>query len=259
MAWSARKIVWVTLVCTICGLLLLSICGVAGYHGYRLSKIIHRADIVEHKASPIAITDVSPGDLLLFSSNIGKSAISAMSSIPTMLRTNSPWTHIALVARNPKTSLLYSVEFTLEPESPGFAGIGMGVMPLARRVKTYNGRVFSRALFHGKNNIQGPLWDVVTQLLRDPSTPQSYRFTFLLAMWHRVGIPGIPMIMPDENKTQPQKKWICTDFIAHLLHQIGVFDRYMEDMLPVDFGSAEQRMPLSPDCHYGPETLVRSD
>lgn len=213
------------------GVVLLAVASLAGYAGFRLSKLVHALPSGPEHA--VSVHECGAGDILLFSGSVvvgDESRDQCGQSVPieamllnaaTMLRTGSPWTHIGVVVQNPTTKLLYSFEFTLEPTGgsnhPTSAGAGIGLMPLALRVKSYRGSIYRRKATAAAASVE-VWWDAAQELLS--SQDKSYKYSFILALWDRVGIPGVPVFVKrgnPEERIKDATQWICTDLVDHML------------------------------------------
>lgn len=275
---------WITaiLVSVVAGILVIALGIFCGYYGYRVSKLVH--SLKDDSSSSCCCDErrASAGDILLYSIDLGSSFANGLSGAATMIRTNSPWTHVGLVVQNPQNEQLYTVEFTLEDNDAlsGGAGTGINIMPLQSRVDLYQGKVYSRRLMlsssappqkKGKKDklpstaaaaattqMIAQLWDETMKLLHMPHK-KIYKFTFITDIWHRIGIPFLPALnlptpLADADNAEATaataSAWICTDIVAHLLHKVGVFTQFIPCMLPHDFASATERMPLNPNYMY---------
>lgn len=270
------------------GLILLGIGVYGGYMGYKLSRIIHQTEQYTTRNNIAQAGGVSSGDLLLFSANLGSSFEAALTGGITMLKTDSPWTHVSVAVRNPATGLLYSVELTLESSrgvsspaasptpppsaalvrsgktwcaAPGVttyfgAGKGMCILPLGPRAQHYNGSIFVRKLLLPSVSFfdETAMWKAALDLLA-VSYSREYNLAFFADIWHRIGIPGIPLmrVTSSDHPKSSSSAWICTDLVSSLLHQYGIFETPRSNMLPVDFGSEKENMPLAKGIHYDVE------
>jgi hypothetical protein len=242
---SVRSIVYISLASTFALALVVLIATFAGIYGYRLSRYVHSVGGLE--ITPLS-NAIQTGDLILFSSHLNE-----VSSIPTMVVTESPITHVGVVVRNPVSRLLYIVEVTLE----GLRMRGCGIANLEARVSMYYGIVLWRKLHSSSDQSKQQEFDEKAFLLAQNAVQKNfgYRYSFLLTMWNRFGPPMTPMAMDFDNSAD--EDWICTDLVAWILEQLKIFLVAPVTLLPRDFHSITQRLPMNPDYYYGVESRLK--
>jgi hypothetical protein len=252
-----QSIVYITLASTFALALIVLFATFAGIYGYRLSQYVHSVDslVVTPMSNVLSgPLSIQTGDLILFSSRLN-----AIACIPTMAVTKSPITHLGVVVRNPATQLLYIVEITLE----GLRMTGCGLANLEARMSLYCGLILWRKLYHSSDQSEDS--DSKLQQAFDQKAFQlaqhcvqrnfGYRYSFLLTMWNRIGPPMTPM--PVDFDDSVDQDWICTDLVAWILERLTVFLVAPVTLLPRDFHSITQRLPMNPDYYYGPELRLK--
>lgn len=252
---SVKSIVYISLASTIALALIVLFATFAGIYGYRLSRYVHSVDSLAVTPMSDALSgsvSLQTGDLILFSSRLN-----AMACIPTMVVTKSPITHLGVVVRNPATQLLYIVEVTLE----GLRMRGCGLANLEARISLYCGIILWRKLYNSSDqrndSEQRQEFDQKAFELAEHCVQKNfgYRYSFLLTMWNRIGPPMTPM--PVDFDDSVDQDWICTDLVAWILERLHVFLVAPVTLLPRDFHSVTQRLPMNPDYYYGPEMRLK--
>ena len=251
---SVKSIVWISLASTFALALIVLIATFAGIYGYRLSRYVHCVEGLEVTPTGNLLhfnaSSIQTGDLILFSFRLNAS----LATIPTMVVTRSPITHLGLVIRNPDTQLLYLVEVTLE----GLTMRGCGIANLEARVSMYPGIVLWRKLYSTstKPSKKQELDEKAFQLAQYCVQRNfGYRYSFLLTMWNRIGPPMTPMAVDFDNSVE--EDWICTDLVAWILEQLKIFLVAPVTLLPRDFHSITQRLPMNPNYYYGVESRLK--
>lgn len=281
----STKIVTAIVLTSIAGLFLFVFAGACIYYGFTLSRISHQvhkfgfvvsskkdsgssSSIKDDASIPSSpLSNVCSGDLILFSVDLTYSPSNLITGGFTMLRTKSPWTHVAVAAVDPHTNIPYALEFVVETSgAPNTMGYGLSLTPLVSRIKHYKGTVVTRAL-RRRSDGERPsaqftqdFWSAAQKMLMSCGGKQ-YAFDFIFSVWQRLGVSCIPPVALSEHSTvkdaleefASQDPWICTDIVSHILFTSNVFTRYLKNMLPHDFSSDRQDMPLSVDYQYDPE------
>lgn len=246
----------IIIVCCLAVACVFGILGVGGYIGYKLHQV---SSVVKSFSETISIEELKTGDILLFTADITHSVSALIGGGLTMLRTNSPWTHVSVVVRHPETKQPYSIEYTLESTKPRSAGVGFGIMPVAARLANYNGSIFVRSLVLEKD-IDAEGWAETLELLATTGSTK-YNFMIPFAIWDRVGLPCVPAIAMSTKTKDDEDRLLCTDIVAKLLYKLGIFIAYERHLLPVDFGSdtkqklttaySRERRLFLPECFSG--------
>lgn len=218
---------------------------VGGFMGWKLSTLGHSVEKI--KKVPLHDAQLRSGDLLLFSFNAG------LSSVVTMLATNCPYTHVGLVYEHPRTKHQYIFEVVLEKEFP----TNLSLTNLQHRIHTYNGKVLLRSLRYspecarsgGYEKIRDLMHEAVVEMIRNHHDA-TYRYTFMLAVsnrkwWH----PPMPQEFSSGTLA-------CMDLVAKIYKKMGVFTHDKDDLLPQDFSSQTQNLPMSDDFWLDEEIRI---
>jgi hypothetical protein len=203
--------------------------GVGGYLGWKISTLTHSLE--QFTKVPWRSSEFESGDLLLFSADPN------ITSVLTMIMTNSPITHVGIVYEHPFSRHQYVLEVVLEKQFPET----LSVSNLYHRIHNYRGTVMLRKLkssYHS-DEIRRKVHDAVMDILYEYPSDLEYRFTFYLATsnrkwWH----PPLP-------QEWARRGMVCMDLVAKMYEKIGAFRIAQDDLLPNDFYSPTECLPLS--------------
>lgn len=202
-------------------------------------------------AAPVAYTELrssmQTGDLVLFS---GRTWFSRA----VQYFSDTPWSHVGMVLRLPEYDFVCLYEATalhdLQDLDTGTVHDGVQLVPLSRRLQTYNGSVAYRKL-HGFS-VAGEHLQALLRLRHTfRGRPwEKHNMELVRAMW--ASLTG-----PSAHGRVDLSSFFCSELISKCYQTLGLLDsgphaRPCDEYIPADF-SAARDTPLRLGARLGPE------
>ena len=202
----------------------------------------------------LPLDTLQTGDLLLFASAPGQRSLMGLFDWVIRTATRSPYTHVALVLRDPtfiaptlKGLYIWESSWEGSPDpQEGKTKLGVQITPLHEMLRTFDGEVYVRKLLRGQDALTDATLQSVHEVVYDK--PYDVHVKDWVGAWLR-------------KDAQPQKtdRFWCSALVAYFMVRFGFIDDTVDWSIvrPADLSSGSSYLAWREGaCAYGEDALV---